>query len=283
MKLLSEELSSHIDDFLGFCFTIKGYSPITITTYSINLFEAIEHIEIYDEKEKSIINLMPYRMWLKGKAKTTVYKKITIFRSFASYLRDNDYSVIVENDDNISLPKTLPKPILDKYIVEAIDKSLVEDRVLLLLVYALGLRISELVELKIKDIENGWVIINGKGGKVRQLPLLKNVNNLLDVYLKNSLSKVYIFEKNGVGLNQNQLRYKITLIFKEIGLKVTPHQIRHSFATNLLQNGARIGDVSELLGHTSLESTQIYTRLSSKLKMDSYQKAHPLNNRDTLV
>jgi len=154
---------------------------------------------------------------------------------------------------------------------------------LILLVYALGLRISEVVNLKIKDIENSWVTIKGKSDKIRQLPLLKNVNDLLDEYLEYSLNKEFVFEKNGVGLNQNQLRYKITSVFKEIGLKVTPHQLRHSFATELLQNGARIGDVSELLGHSSLESTQIYTKLSSTLKMDNYQKAHPLGKKDTFV
>jgi len=283
MKLSSEELSLQIDNFLDFCFTIRGYSPNTITTYSINLFESINHVEIYDEKQSTIINLMPYRIWLKGKAKKTVYKKITIFRSFVSYLKDNDFNIIVENDENISIGTTLPKPILDSYIEEALVKCKVEDRVLILLVYALGLRISEVVSLKIKDIENGWVIINGKGGKVRQLPLLKNVNDLLDEYLCYSSNKEFVFEKNGVGLNQNQLRYKITLVFKEIGLKVTPHQLRHSFATNLLQNGARITDVSELLGHSSLESTQIYTLLSSTFKMDNYKNAHPLTKMDTLV
>lgn len=283
MKLSNEELSLQIDNFLDFCFIVKGYTPTTITTYSLNLFESIKYIEIYEEGENTIINLMPYRIKLKGKEKKTIYKKISIFRSFISFLNDNDFNIIVENDENVSVAKTLPKPILNRYIDEALQKCKVEDRVLILLVYALGLRISEVVNLKIKDIENSWVTIKGKSDKIRQLPLLKNVNDLLDEYLEYSLNKEFVFEKNGVGLNQNQLRYKITSVFKEIGLKVTPHQLRHSFATELLQNGARIGDVSELLGHSSLESTQIYTKLSSTLKMDNYQKAHPLGKKDTFV
>jgi integrase/recombinase XerC len=72
------------------------------------------------------------------------------------------------------------------------------------------------------------------------------------------------------------LRYRVSKAFKEVGLKVTPHQLRHSFATELLKNGANISDVSNLLGHSSLEPTQIYTKLSSSLKSKSYKKAHPL-------
>ena len=77
-------------------------------------------------------------------------------------------------------------------------------------------------------------------------------------------------------LSEDSLRYKLSKIFKRIGLKVTPHQLRHSFATGLLNEGARIEDVSELLGHESIATTQIYTQLASHLKMKSYNSAHPL-------
>jgi len=83
-------------------------------------------------------------------------------------------------------------------------------------------------------------------------------------------------KKNGEKLSENSLRYIVTKIFKRIALKVTPHQLRHSFASSLLNNGANIVDVSELLGHSSMATTQIYTKLGSALKQQNYNKAHPL-------
>jgi integrase/recombinase XerC len=98
----------------------------------------------------------------------------------------------------------------------------------------------------------------------------------MDHYCTLKHPKKFFFEKNGVKLSEDSLRYKLNKTFKRIGLKVTPHQLRHSFATSLLNGGARIEDVSELLGHESLATTQIYTQLASDLKMQSYNSAHPL-------
>ena len=92
-------------------------------------------------------------------------------------------------------------------------------------------------------------------------------------------TKKYLFEKNNAPLNSAQLRYKITNIFKAHGIKTTPHQLRHSFATHLLNSGARIADVSELLGHATMATTQIYTKLADSKKLEEYLKAHPLTKK----
>ncbi|HHD72405.1 MAG TPA: integrase, partial [Epsilonproteobacteria bacterium] len=86
----------------------------------------------------------------------------------------------------------------------------------------------------------------------------------------------YLFEKGGKNMNQAQLRYLLTKLFKAKGLKATPHQLRHSFATHLLDHGARISDVSELLGHRSMATTQVYTKLGNSRKLQEYLSAHPL-------
>ena len=118
--------------------------------------------------------------------------------------------------------------------------------------------------------------MTGKGNKTRQLPLLPSIQKMLLRYLELRTPRNYLFEKSGSALNIAQLRYKVTKLFKAQGIKATPHQLRHSFATHLLNNGARISDVSELLGHSSMATTQIYTKLASSKKMEEYTKAHPL-------
>jgi integrase/recombinase XerC len=95
-------------------------------------------------------------------------------------------------------------------------------------------------------------------------------------YLKKNGTFLYLFEKNGKKLSENSLRYRVNKIFKQIGIKVTPHQLRHSYASDLLNKGGRISDVSMLLGHSSLSTTEIYTKLGNGYKMKNYKEAHPL-------
>ena len=144
------------------------------------------------------------------------------------------------------------------------------------MLYTLGLRISELSSLKLEDISDEWVRVLGKGNKQRDVPLLEQTKKSMDDYLSKKHRNKFLFEKDGERLSENSLRYIITKVFKRVALKVTPHQLRHSFATALLNNSARIADVSELLGHSSMSTTQIYTKLGSALKQENYNKAHPL-------
>ncbi len=248
----------------------------TIYTYRVNLAEAIREVEVADEEGILMIDLMPYRMQIRDRHKKTIYKKISIFKSFVRYLEAQGEQIRLRHDDTIKLPKTLPKPVAKPYIFEALAQCDQQDRILLLMVYALGLRISEVANLKLESIQNGWVRIKGKGDKIRELPLLAEVQKELVAYLESSRPKAYLFEKSGTKLSTSQIRYRLQKIFKKVGVRVTPHQIRHAFATDLLEQGARITDVSKMLGHASLETTQIYTRLGNQTKMRHYQKAHPL-------
>ncbi|WP_241856225.1 tyrosine-type recombinase/integrase [Sulfurimonas lithotrophica] len=105
---------------------------------------------------------------------------------------------------------------------------------------------------------------------------MKNIKDDIDSYIQNNNPKVFLFEKNDEALSQNSLRYIIAKVFKRINLKVSPHQLRHSYATELLNANAPIADVSELLGHSSMATTQIYTKLGSALKKQNYNNSHPL-------
>jgi len=264
------------DEYLFYLDKIRGYSPNTIKTYRLNIYEALAFIAI--EKNDTIynINLIPYRTKLVGKNKKTIYKKVTIFRSFCHYLRENEIPITLVGDDSIKVGKTLPKPVSLAHIEEALALCDNEEKLIIYLLYSLGLRISELVSLKLENITEGWVSVKGKGDKIRQIPILDELQDVLDNYISKNSPQHYVFEKNLIASNENKMRYKVQKIFKKIGLRVTPHQLRHAFASDLLNRGARINDVSELLGHSSLTTTQVYTKLSSTIKMKNYKNAHPL-------
>jgi integrase/recombinase XerC len=262
--------------FLTYLEENLSYSPRTIYTYRINLKEALPLVEVSEEDGRMLIDLMPYRLHIQNRSNRTIYKKISIFKSFVAYLQERGMKVVLRNDTAIKVPKTLPKPVTKQYIFEALDLCEMEERIIVLMAYALGLRISEIANLKLESIQNGWVRIKGKGDKIRHLPLIDRLRDQLETYLKEGAGRVYLFEKSGRKMSENQIRYRLQKVFKKIGIKITPHQLRHAFATDLLENGARITDVSALLGHSSLETTQIYTKLSTQMKMKNYRKAHPL-------
>jgi len=273
-------LKKRVDEYLFFLENLRKYSKLTIKTYRLNLYEALEYVEIYKEEEKIIIDLIPFRVKISDLKKRTVYKKITIFRSFVNYLKENNENISLRNDELIKISKTLPKPISERYVLEALDSCELKERLLISLFFSMGVRIGEIKALKIKDINKNWVSVKGKGGKIRQIPILDELRTILDDYLLEFNPKEYLFEKNNKGMSENQIRYMLEKVFKRVGIKVTPHQLRHSFASSLLNNGARINDVSELLGHSSLSTTQIYTKLSASSKMRNYKDTHPLCRSD---
>jgi len=263
-------------EFLDYLDEVRGYSDLTIKSYNEAITEAIQHIEIYEEHKNIIFNLMPYRIKIASLNPKTISKKLSAIRSFSSFLNDNGMKTILKADDTIKVAKTLPKPISHKNILEALTHAKTDEKLVVVLLYTLGLRISELLNLKVEDISNKWIRVLGKGNKQRDIPLIKSTKELLDDYLSTHYVKKYLFEKNDEKLSENILRYTVTKVFKRISLKVTPHQLRHSYATSLLNGSAPIADVSELLGHSSMATTQIYTKLGSALKQQNYNKAHPL-------
>jgi integrase/recombinase XerC len=262
--------------FLKYLEEIRGYSDLTIKSYDESIREAFLDVEITQESKHILFNLMPYRIKISSLNPKTISKKLSAIRSFAGYLNDSGIAVILKADDSIKVAKTLPKPISHEHIIEALSHGEVEERLVVTLLYTLGLRISELASLKIDDISDEWVRVIGKGNKQRDVPLLLHSKKLLDEYLSKSSQKKFVFEKNDEKLSENSLRYIVIKVFRRVGLKVSPHQLRHSFASQLLNGSAPIADVSELLGHSSMATTQIYTKLGSALKQQNYNMAHPL-------
>ena len=273
---MKKSLLEYKKDFLISLEKARGYSDLTLKTYDEVLKEALLYIEIQIKPSTVLFNLMPYRIAIASLKQKTIAKKLSAIRSFTEFLITQGESVILKADDSIKVPKTLPKPILHEHIMEALSHADKEESLVVLMLYTLGLRISELTGLRVDDISSEWIRVLGKGNKQRDIPLLSSTAKLLEAYIDEHSPKTYLFEKNSQKLSENSLRYTVTKVFERVSLKVTPHQLRHSYATALLNNNARIVDVSELLGHSSMATTQIYTKLGSTLKMQNYNKAHPL-------
>jgi len=274
---MTKKLQRLSEDFLDYLFDVRGYSETSIVTYEIALRQMMEVSHFYKEEGMTILDITPFRFQIVKNNKKTIVKKLSAVRSFIKYLEEQCHMLVkLIGDETIKVPQSLPKPIEEKYIDEVLEKANLEEKLLISMLYGLGLRISELSTLRLTDIKEGWVQVHGKGNKVRELPLLEGLQKLLSVYVKERSPKTYLFEKGNAPMNAAQLRYILSKLFKAQGLKVTPHQLRHSFATHLLNNGARISDVSELLGHETMATTQVYTKLGSVKKMQEYMKAHPL-------
>ncbi len=275
-NFLKKSIDKQISAFEVYLEKQRGYSDLTIKSYVQTLQEAFSYIEISEEEGQILFNLMPYRLHIAALNAKTISKKLSAIRSFTAFLNEEGTNVVLQADESIKVAKTLPKPISHEHIMEALEQASLQERLVVLMLYTLGLRISELASLKVEDISGEWIRIIGKGNKQRDVPLLDSVKKLIDEYLSTFMIKKFLFEKNGEKLSENSLRYMITKVFGRVALKVTPHQLRHSYASALLNSGAPIVDVSELLGHASMATTQIYTKLGSALKQQNYNKAHPL-------
>lgn len=270
--------SDEINAFLDYLTNIRKYSPQTIYTYKKTLLEAAPKVEISEDNGRIIYDIRGYRLEISKLAKKTIAKKVSTLRSFFEYKKSMGFKIKTIGDEQIKTPKTLPKPIHKDLIQKAINECQNSgEKLLLLMLYSLGLRISELENLKLLDIGSEWVkVVHGKGGKDRMIPLLPEVFELIEKYRLENGSKLYLFEEKEKPLSQNRLRYRLFKIFERVGVKATPHQLRHSFATDLINKGARIVDVSELLGHKELSTTQVYTKLGMSKKLSGYLNAHPM-------
>jgi len=265
-----EFLKAELKNYLKIVENTKSQS--TYKTYNTVLTDAIEYIEI----DNNHLSISAYRMKIASQNRKTIAKKVSILRSFFKYLESKGYNFRIIGDDQISVPKTLPKPVSITHIKEALKVANLVEYTIILTIFGLGLRISEAQNILLTNINKKWITVIGKGNKTRDIPLEAHLQDTITKYMEIYSPKKYLFEKNGIKMSDSQLRYIIEKPFKKIGIKVTPHQLRHSFATEMLNNGARINDVSELLGHEFISTTQIYTKLNSSTKLNNYLKAHPL-------
>lgn len=278
-----------IDKFLFFLKVELNYSELTIKSYQLDLTDFFGYIESKKINYLTITNhdVRGYLKYLDScnLKNSTISRRISTLRTFYNYLVDEN---IVENNvfHNVKNPKLEKK--LPNYLnynemeelLESIDISTTEGlkkRLLIEMFYSTGCRVSEMINVKISDIDftNKTIRIMGKGSKERIVYFGDYASKYLDNYLSKVKCDKYLFtNKKGEKLTTNEVEQIVKDIMKHISIKthVTPHTLRHTFATHLLNNGADIKTVQELLGHANLSTTGIYTHVSSDRLKDIYFK-----------
>lgn len=239
-------------------------------------------------------------LFSEGKAKRTVHRKLSSLKSFFKFAHKMRFIPIDPTDtiESLKLDKTLPRAVSVEEVerlFEAVDISSYlgfRDRVMMELFYSSGLRLSELTSLNKKnlDLPGRRLKVMGKGRKERLIPITQRAANWLEAYLthperfvdtdthkKEKDIEAIFLNKWGTRLTMRSVDRLFLAYLKRSGLaaKISPHALRHSIATHWLERGMDLKTIQLLLGHSSLGTTTIYTKVSSKLKKDAYDKAHP--------
>ncbi len=302
-----EEMKFHldnkkqIDEFLDYLRNIRKYSYHTIRSYEIDLKQFITYLYKFDkntlilEIDKECVKEYLFSLHAKKMSDKSIARKVATLKSIFNYMSKNN--IIDQNVlSNIKIPKIskklphlLSKDEIDKlFSIELTNNQILIEMCILELFYATGIRISELSKIKICniDIKERLIRVLGKGNKERIVIISDSSSKILVKYMNAFClsNQIYLFAPL---INKNKLSghisektiYNITKKhLKRISNdeKLSPHSIRHSFATHLLQSGADMMSVKELLGHESLSSTQVYTHVQLEKMKKDYKNSHPL-------
>lgn len=289
-------MKEYIDEYINYVFIEKKLSNNTKNAYRSDLEEFNKYFNNRSIASITTNDIKKYITSLSNNKDRSINRKLVSIRTFFNYfLREN---IIKENPcdklDNIKLEKKLPKVLSYEDILKLLDVEIKKssdyrNKVMLELLYSTGLRVSELVSLNINDIDLSENLVKciGKGNKERIIPLGDTITKLLEEYinniriklLKNKVNTKLFLNKNGLGITrQSFFKFlKSQAKIKHIDSDISPHTIRHSFATHLIEYGADLRSISELLGHENIKTTQIYTHLSKNKIRKDYDEFHPRN------
>lgn len=290
-------MDKRITEFFNYLTTEKNASQHTVKNYAIDLREFVRFSEGKKLKELSYIDIRSFLAYLKGQnySRSSISRKLACLRSFFKYLaREN----IVESNPaaGISTPKRekkLPQFLAPEEVVSLMEAPQPEtwegkrDKAILETLYSSGLRVSELVGLNQEDVDlfRGLLRVRGKGKKERIVPLGEMASRVVREYVEaraprdipGSLKAPLYLNRSGGRLTDRSVRRMILKYVRKIPLNkdVSPHMLRHSFATHMLDRGADLRSVQELLGHENLSTTQIYTHVTTRRLKEAYDAAHP--------
>ncbi|OGX33545.1 MAG: tyrosine recombinase XerC [Omnitrophica WOR_2 bacterium RIFCSPLOWO2_02_FULL_50_19] len=287
-------IDRYIEKFIRYLEIERNASKHTLINYSVDLKSLSEFLKEEPIEKIDYISLRRYLAHIKEQnlSKVSIARKIASIRSFFKFLFREG---IIKNNpaSSLSTPKRdkhLPKFLDEKEIVILLESPDLEseaglrDRAILETLYSTGIRVSELVGLNMDHIDQigGIIKVYGKGKKERIVPIGERALQAIRDYLKMRRSvakeaKALFFNKSGGRLTDRSIRRIINKYITKASIqqKISPHTLRHSFATHMLDHGADLRSVQELLGHANLSSTQIYTHITTERLKSAYQKSHP--------
>lgn len=288
--------NKYLIEYLDYIKYVKKYSDKTVESYKNNLDKFINYIKNKDLLKVNQSDLEGFITTYDNLDHKTIAHYVTVLNSFYKYLLDSEYinsnpvETIKHPKVNVHLPVFLNEEEINRLL--NIDLNTAYDyrnKAMLELLFCSGLRVSELVNLKVQDIdlENANIKVMGKGSKERVVPIddeaIKHVKNYLINYRYDLIKKEnndYMFINN-LGKNISRIGFykflKAQAIKAGIKKEMSPHTIRHTFATILLKNGADLRIIQELLGHSDIKTTQIYTHLINEQLKREYLDKHPRN------
>lgn len=295
----------HISKFIEYLLLEKKYSEHTVTAYKADLLSFLEfYNKEYDTSDIVGANYPQIRSWIVtlvegGVSNRTINRKVSSLKTYYKFLLKTGQ--IEKNPlakhQALKTSRKLQIPFSSKEVEDVLDGltdaqdfESVRDRLIVELFYATGIRRIELVNLKLSDIDisKGQIKVLGKRNKERYVPLLRSVCETLKQYLeirsdliKGKEISVLLLTKKGVKIYETLVYRVINSYFSKASSKVkkSPHILRHSFATHLLNEGANLNAVKELLGHSSLAATQVYTHHSVAQLTKVYKQSHPRNKK----
>jgi len=286
-------MERYLEKFLNYLKIEKNYSEHTLINYTIDLKYFSSFLAGKPLEEVNHLDIRKFLAELKAKnfSKKTIARRISCLRSFFKFLVREGY---LKNNPTIGmrapkLDKKLPLFLTVDEVTKLIespedDLPGLRDRAIMETIYSTGMRISELVSLNIEDIDfiGGAVKVRGKGKKERIVPIGDKALRAIKAYLEARFptfkeNKAVFLNNRGKRITVRGIRLIIDKYVNRVALreKISPHVLRHSFATHLLERGADLRAVQELLGHSSLSTTQIYTHITAERLKTVYEKTHP--------
>lgn len=293
-KIIGKTVNEYVEKFLRHLETERGVSKHTIRSYRKDLDTFFEYVR----SEPESIDLSDVRGFVAGQMsaglmKSTVGRRLAAVKSFFRFLHREGY--LKTNPARLvstpKQPRLLPKVLSVDDVFSIVEKPEgigfypLRDRAILELLYSSGLRVSELSGLNADDlnVKEGLVKVRGKGRKERIVPVGRKAvaalrNYMIERVLLKKKDKALFLNRNGMRLTDRGVRRIVVKYARAILLdgKIGPHTLRHSFATHLLHGGADLRVIQELLGHSSLSTTQKYTHMDITHLMEVYDRAHPL-------
>ena len=298
------DLQKCLDDWRDYLSIEKRLSAHTLRAYAADLSHFLDFLFDHLAKEPSIsdvasVDIRDFRAWMARKAmdgagNASRARSLSGVKNFVTWLDKKGiaHNPAILNVRSPKKPHKLPRPLHEKQAREVLENAGLlaredwvgaRDAALFTLLYACGLRIDEALSLNIKDLpREGFLVVMGKGSKERRVPVLRIVEQALTDYLAlcpylQEADDPVFRGSRGKRLNQGVAQKSMRNLRKVLGLpeNATPHALRHSFATHLLQNGANLREIQELLGHSSLSTTQRYTEINAEEMLRIYKASHP--------